>query len=78
MTHPWFALDEEFTRQVFAYCRDRLSLDPVPLDYGGLLPIPDGVLDNLFSETDRSAEEVLALYRDHLATVERIIESARD
>ena len=67
MTHPLFALDEEFARQVFAYCRDRLSLDPVPLDYGGLLPIPDGVLDNLLSETGHSADKVLALYRDHLA-----------
>ena len=35
MRNPMFVYDERLTDLVFDYCRWRLSLDPVPLDYGG-------------------------------------------
>ena len=33
--NPMFVFDEQMTDLIFDYCRWRLSLDPVPLDYGG-------------------------------------------
>jgi glutamate/tyrosine decarboxylase-like PLP-dependent enzyme len=33
--NPMFVYDEQMTDLIFDYCRWRLSLDPVPLDYGG-------------------------------------------
>jgi len=35
MRNPMFVYDETLTDLVFDYCRWRLALDPVPLDYGG-------------------------------------------
>ncbi|MGA2835759.1 MAG: pyridoxal-dependent decarboxylase [Acidimicrobiales bacterium] len=35
MRNPMFVYDEKLTDLVFDYCRWRLALDPVPLDYGG-------------------------------------------
>jgi hypothetical protein len=35
MRNPMFVYDEKLTDLIFDYCRWRLSLDPVPLDYGG-------------------------------------------
>jgi aromatic-L-amino-acid decarboxylase len=34
MRNPMFAYDEQLTDLIFDYCRWRLALDPVPLDYG--------------------------------------------
>ena len=34
MGHPMFTYDPDFGEAVFEYCRNRLALDPVPLDYG--------------------------------------------
>ena len=35
MRNPMFVHDEALTDLIFDYCRWRLALDPVPLDYGG-------------------------------------------
>ena len=35
MRNPMFVYDEQLTDLIFDYCRWRLSLDPVPLDFGG-------------------------------------------
>jgi len=36
MGHPMFEYDATLADEVFDYCRDRLSMDPVPLDFGSL------------------------------------------
>ena len=35
MRNPMFVHDEELTTLILDYCRWRLALDPVPLDFGG-------------------------------------------
>ena len=35
MRNPMFVFDEQLTTLILDYCRWRLALDPVPLDFGG-------------------------------------------
>ena len=35
MRNPMFVYDEQLTSLILDYCRWRLALDPVPLDFGG-------------------------------------------
>ena len=65
--HPMFAYDEKATEAIFAYCRERLALDPVPLDYGGLFDIPADEVTGLITQEGRPVEEVLALFERDLA-----------
>jgi len=67
MGHKMFAYDAKLADEVFDYCRDRLSMDPVPLDYGSLRPIPDDALTGLIRPEGRRAEEILELFKDVLA-----------
>ena len=67
MAHPMFRYDEKFGEVIFDYCRERLSLDPVPLDFGSAVDVADGVLRGLISEAGTPAEEVLEVFRTHLA-----------
>ena len=43
MGHQMFTYNEKTSEAIFAYCRKRLAMDPVPLDYGSLDPsaLPD-------------------------------------
>jgi aromatic-L-amino-acid/L-tryptophan decarboxylase len=63
-----FRYDEGMTDLILAACRDRLSLDPVPLDYGGLVESLDAELAGLIGAEGSDAKEVLALFVDKLAT----------
>ncbi|HEY5267472.1 MAG TPA: pyridoxal-dependent decarboxylase [Acidimicrobiales bacterium] len=67
MGHEMFDYDAELGDAVFAYCRDRLSMDPVPLDFGSLLPIPEHALDGMITPEGRSAHEVLEFFEHTLA-----------
>ncbi|HUI03835.1 MAG TPA: pyridoxal-dependent decarboxylase [Acidimicrobiales bacterium] len=67
MDNPMFVYDERLADVVFAYCRERLALDPVPLDFGGSHPSFE-VLDGLLGEEGHDPAEVLALFSEHLAT----------
>jgi glutamate/tyrosine decarboxylase-like PLP-dependent enzyme len=62
-----FEFDAELTDAVFDYCRERLSLDPVPLDYGSQMAIPTKELDTLIRAEGRDAEEVLEFFKTTLA-----------
>ncbi|MGA7835075.1 MAG: pyridoxal-dependent decarboxylase [Acidimicrobiales bacterium] len=62
-----FEYDPEFTNAVFDYCRERLSLDPVPLDYGSQMDIPTKELDSLIRAEGRDPEEVLEFFKTTLA-----------
>ena len=67
MGHNMFTYDAQLADEVFDYCRDRLSMDPVPLDFGSLRPIPAGTLDGLIRAEGREAHEVLELFKEALA-----------
>jgi len=63
-----FVHDERMVELIFAYCRRRLALDPVPLDFGGARESFDAVLAGLLGESGNEPEAVLSLFTDHLAT----------
>ncbi len=63
-----FVYDEALTELVFDYCRRRLSLDPVPLDFGGATTESlEETLQGLVTERGRDPAEVLELFSSHLA-----------
>lgn len=62
-----FALDEAFADRVFAYCRERLALDPVPLDYGSVRGLSPQHLDGCITPDGRSPNEVLEIFTAELA-----------
>jgi aromatic-L-amino-acid/L-tryptophan decarboxylase len=68
MASSMFRYDEGMTDLILAACRQRLSLDPVPLDYGGLVESLDEELAGLIEEDGRDAKEVLALFVERLST----------
>jgi glutamate/tyrosine decarboxylase-like PLP-dependent enzyme len=63
-----FEYDEAMTDLVVAYCKERLALDPVPLDFGGQAPALGSVLDGLMRPEGNDAADVLRLFVDKLAT----------
>ncbi len=68
MANPMFVLDEHMVELIFDYCRRRLALDPVALDFGGARETFDDVLSGLIGETGNDPGTVLSLFADHLAT----------
>ena len=56
------------TDLVMDYCRQRLALDPVSLDFGGQAPASASVLTGLMRPEGNDAAAVLALFVDKLAT----------
>ena len=51
-----------------AYCRERLALDPVSLDFGGQAQALGSVLTGLMRPEGNDAADVLQLFVDKLAT----------
>jgi len=67
MGHEMFDYDTELGDAVFEYCRERLSMNPVPLDFGALLPIPEHALEGMIRREGRNAHEILDFFKDTLA-----------
>ena len=67
MGHQMFNYDEELGEAVFAYCRERLSMDPVPLDFGSAFEIDDERIRELITHDGRDPLEVLEHFRHDLA-----------
>jgi len=63
-----FTFDAAMTDLVMAYCRERLSMDPVDLDFGGLVSSLDAQLAGLMRPDGNPASDVMALFIDRLAT----------
>jgi glutamate/tyrosine decarboxylase-like PLP-dependent enzyme len=63
-----FEYDEAMTDLVVAYCKERLALDPVPLDFGGQVDALGSVLNGLMRPEGNDAADVLRLFVDKLAT----------
>jgi glutamate/tyrosine decarboxylase-like PLP-dependent enzyme len=68
MANPMFHYDEAMTDLVVAACRERLSLDPVALDFGGLVESLDQELAGLMRPEGNDAADVLELFVDKLST----------
>jgi glutamate/tyrosine decarboxylase-like PLP-dependent enzyme len=68
MTNPMFVNDEHMVEMIFDYCRQRLAVDPVPLDFGGARESFDAVLSGLIGESGNDPGTVLRLFADQLAT----------
>jgi aromatic-L-amino-acid/L-tryptophan decarboxylase len=68
MANAMFRYDEGMTDLILAACRERLSLNPVPLDYGGLVESLGEELAGLIGAEGNDAKEVLALFVERLAT----------
>ncbi len=74
MRNPMVEYDEAMTLLAFDDCRERLVLDPVGLDYGGIVPVSfadglDGLdgLDGVVGPAGHNAGTVRRLYADTLA-----------
>ncbi|MGP0032060.1 MAG: pyridoxal phosphate-dependent decarboxylase family protein [Acidimicrobiales bacterium] len=63
-----FEFDEAMADLVFAACRERLALDPVPLDFGGLSAALPAAVAGLMRPEGNDAAKVLQLFVDTLAT----------
>jgi len=57
-----FQYDVAMTELVIDFCRRRLSLDPVPLDFGGSRPPAPDTLEGLLGEEGNDPEEVLRIF----------------
>lgn len=68
MRNPMFSYDASMTDLVFDYCRERLRLDPVSLDFPGDKATLDRVLAGLLGPEGNDPAVVLRLFEDHLAT----------
>jgi aromatic-L-amino-acid decarboxylase len=62
-----FVPDDKLASLVFEYCRWRLALDPVPLDFSGDKRTLDDALEGLITSEGNDAERVLDLFADKLA-----------
>jgi glutamate/tyrosine decarboxylase-like PLP-dependent enzyme len=63
-----FEYDPAMTELILAACRRRLSLDPVPLDFGGLVDSLDAELTGLMRAEGNDPAAVLSLFIDKLST----------
>ena len=68
MAAGMFDYDPAMTELIMAACRQRLSLDPVPLDFGGLVDSLDAELTGLMQAKGNDAATVLNLFVDKLSS----------
>lgn len=62
-----FLPDERLISLIFDYCRERLKLDPVPLDFSGDKAALDSVLDGLMTAAGNDPARVLEVFTEVLA-----------
>jgi glutamate/tyrosine decarboxylase-like PLP-dependent enzyme len=68
MGNEMYKYDAALTDAVFDYCRERLAMDPVPLDYGSLAAIPEHALDGLICADGNDPDKILNFFKEELAT----------
>ena len=77
MRNPMFVYDEQMADIIFEYCRWRLALDPVPLDFGGGLGGSlASTLEGLITEGGTDPQRVLEVW-DEIATAVVSVDSPR-
>ena len=62
-----FVADERMMSLIFDYCRERLELDPVPLDFSAEKGTLDRALEGLMTSSGNDPERVLKLFAETLA-----------
>jgi aromatic-L-amino-acid/L-tryptophan decarboxylase len=67
MGNAMFHYDEAMTDLIIDACRERLSMDPVSLDFGGLVPSLHSQLSGLIRSEGNDPAHVLKLWTDTLA-----------
>ena len=67
MSTAMFDFDEDLTGMVLAYCRERLALDPVPLDHPGVRAELDDALAGMISPSGNDPAKVLSTFAERLA-----------
>jgi aromatic-L-amino-acid/L-tryptophan decarboxylase len=69
MRNPMFVYDEQLTTLILDYCRWRLALDPVPLDFGGAQASSlDASLEGLINAQGTDARRIMEIFNHQLAT----------
>lgn len=69
MRNPMFVYDEQLTTLIFDYCRWRLALDPVPLDFGGAQASSlDATLRGLINPHGTDPRRIMEIFDNELAT----------
>ncbi len=69
MRNPMFVYDEQLTTMILEYCRWRLALDPVPLDFGGAQASSlQASLQGLINAGGTDARRVMDVFDNELAT----------
>ncbi len=69
MRNPMFVYDEKLTTLILDYCRWRLALDPVPLDFGGAQSESlDASLEGLINSAGTDAGRIMEIFDNELAT----------
>jgi aromatic-L-amino-acid/L-tryptophan decarboxylase len=77
MTEPMFTFDEAMTDLVLEYCKERLSWDPVTLDFGGLQQGLALELADLMRPGGNDAADVMRLFVEKLSTAVVSVDSPR-
>ena len=78
MRNHMFVYDEKLTDLIFDYCRWRLALDPVPLDYGGAVHESLAAsLEGLMSPGGTDPVDVMELFDKTLATAAVSVDSPK-
>jgi aromatic-L-amino-acid/L-tryptophan decarboxylase len=69
MRNPMFVYDEQLTDLILDYCRWRLALDPVPLDFGGAQASSlEASLEGLINPEGTDARRIMDIFDHELAT----------
>ncbi len=68
MRNPMFVYDDQLATLVIDYCRGRLALDPVPLDFGGAQAASLAAsLEGVINPTGTDAHRVMEIFEHQLA-----------
>jgi aromatic-L-amino-acid/L-tryptophan decarboxylase len=67
MRNPMFHYDGAMADLIFSYCRDRLAMDPVALDFPGVKKELDAALAGLLGPAGNDPADVLRLFAEVLA-----------
>jgi glutamate/tyrosine decarboxylase-like PLP-dependent enzyme len=62
-----FTYDDRLAQMIFDYCRERISLDSTPLDFGSLQDVTIHEMDHFVSDEGHDPEVVLKFFREKLA-----------
>ena len=77
MQQPMFTFDPAMADLIFDYCRERLAMDPVDLDFGGVAPNLELALEGLLTAEGQPPALVLDRFATQLATAVISVDSPR-